>query len=290
VMGAAAVRGETNFCCEVFDYQFAMRSAREPANFCEADFKAKLSACGVTWPDGSRVYAMNTLGREIRRVAIVNTPENLNRCRKNLYDRRRAYSQLEVRYEAWAFPSDDVEKMRSDGGADKEKLLSLRKLGRAKLVNSALAITSIGQEASVRNCTELVYPTESLQEASVNLPSVSLPSDFQTQEVGTILEVNSEPGEDGGPIRLFVRPQWVSVSRWETVEEKVTEGRETKVRTFKKPLFRKVSLQTNLAMLPGESITMEGGQYPEDGNMILFHFIMTKLVEKDSGPIGRGQE
>jgi len=293
VLGSAALRGGTNLCCEVFDYQLAMKSAREPAEFCETDFKEKLSACGVTWPDGSRVYAMKPLGREARRVAIVNTPENLDRCRNNLSDRRKSDRQLEVRYEAWAFPSEAVAMMRANGGADKEKLLSFRKLGRAKLINSAQATTGIGGEASVRNCTELMYPTEFPQTAITNQNETSvsfLPSSFQTQEVGTILEFSSETGEDGGPIRLFVRPQWVSVSRWETVEEKVGGGRETKVRTFKRPIIRKVSLQTSITMYPGESITIDGGQYPEDGNMILFHFIITKLVEHGSGLSKRGTE
>jgi hypothetical protein len=293
VLGVVALRGETNLCCEVFDYQFASRLAREPAEFCEVDFKAKLSAGGVTWPDGSRVYEMNPRDRKARRVAIVNTPENLDRCRNHLFDRCRSDRQLEVRYEAWAFPSEEVEKIRADGVVDKEKLLTVRKLGRAKLVNSALAAARIGGEASVRNCTELMFPAEFNQVAITNQGTANvflLPSDSQVREVGTILKFNSEFEEDGGQIHLFVCPQWVSVSRWETVEEKVDGGPEKKVRTFKRPIFRNVSLQTSLTMFPGESIMLEGGQYPEDGKMILYHFIEAKLVANGDALIKRGSE
>lgn len=285
-MCAFRAGAETNLLCEVFDFHYHWIVTNEPAVFSETKVKALLSDYGVIWPRGSQVYAVLSGCEDVDRIVVINTEENLERCRNVLEESHEHGGQVEVRLDVFSFQRDDVEKLLNVGSVDCEQLMSLRKQGRAKLVTTAQVVTRSGQEAVAKNSKEVLYPTEIWQRSATNQNSNAgslIPSDFEMREVGTIFQVIPEVSADGNTIQLIVSPEWVTLSGWETFAAHTVLGGRSIGADFKQPVFNVSSLQTQLMLHSGETVLLGGGTSVGEGETILYHFVTAKKVPFKKG-------
>lgn len=277
---------ETNLLCEVFDFHYHWIVTNEPSAFSESKVKALLSDYGVVWPRGSQICAVRSGCEDVDKIVVINTEENLERCRNVLEESHEHGGQVEVRLDVFSFSRDDVEKLLNVGSVDCEQLMSLRKQGRAKLVTTAQVVTRSGQEACAKNCTEVIYPTEIRQKNATNQNSSAgslVPSDFEMREVGTIFQVIPEVSADGKTIHLIVNPEWVTLSGWETFAARTVLGGRGVGADFKQPVFNVSTLQTQLMLHSGETVLLGGGTSVEEGKTILYHFLTAKKVPFKKG-------
>lgn len=279
---------ETGLLCEVFAFHYHWIVTNEPSAFSETKVKSVLSEYGVVWPRGSQVFAVRSNCEDVDRIAVINTEENLDRCRNILDDAHEHGGQVEIRLDVFSFQREDVEELLNVGGIDCEQLFALRKQGRAKLVTTAQVVTKSGQEAIAKNSKEVQYPTEIWQRSVTNQNSNTgglIPSNFEMREVGTIFQVVPEVWADGNTIHLMISPAWVTLNGWETFPARTVLGGKSVGTDFKQPVFNVSTVQTQLALHSGETVLLGGGTSVEDGKTILYHFVTAKKVPLKKGNV-----
>ena len=280
VCGVVCAEEDTNLFGQVYDFFYPWCVTNSPEGFSEAKVKEGLSQFGVTWPQGSGVYKVPA---SCDKIVVLNNEKNLRLCH-DLMDTPTEISWLiEARYDVFAFRAEDIEKVISAGGVDCESLVALRKQGRAKLVTTAQTVTKTGQEAVVRNCDEILFPTEIQQGVASNQVSASwslVPANFEMREIGTILQFVAEVSADGTRINIMLNPQWVTLNRWESFEARAGTNKNNSEIEFKQPIFNVSKLQTQLTLNSGEIVLLGGGKPADDGKTMLYHFMTAKLIKK----------
>jgi general secretion pathway protein D len=195
---------------------------------------------------------------------------------------------------------DDLLKLTAglDGNAISMILHALSQKTSTDVLSAPKVVTKSGQEAIMKVVTEYIYPTSFEVETTVGannnngggVPAASTvsPSDFETREVGVILQVLPEVSADGQMINLMMNPQVVAPPEWKNYGSKVPQytqetsidllGRET-TRTvlltdangnpvyleqpMEQPIFRVRSVSTSISIYNGATVVM-GGMITEE--------------------------
>lgn len=281
VCGAACAEEDTNLYYKVFSIVPTLSShasvsgdnVQKPDGVSDAELKTFLSQiCKVVWPAGSdAICSLN----DRERLIIRNTQANLN-----LIEQRLKFSlegcQIAVECSLVAFRRTDVEKLQLGAGVTKESLMALQKDGRSRLITTACVMTKPGQEATVTDAQELIYPTKMDCGFGTNQVGGAswavIPCDFEMREVGTLLNVVPEFSATGMLIDLMINPRRVALNRWETFEGGAGSKGDSRKIPLRQPVFEVSSMRTQVTLEDGETVLLGGGR-KQDDDWIQYHFL-----------------
>jgi general secretion pathway protein D len=144
---------------------------------------------------------------------------------------------------------------------------------------SAPKITTVsGQQAQIRSVQEFIYPTSWAQPTATSAGggvngggavavTPSIPSSFQTREVGILLNVTPEVGADGYTINLTLAPEVSQFLGFINYGSPIglSSGNNvvTTVNDIKEPLFASQNLTTSVVIWDGQTVVL-GGLITED--------------------------
>ena len=153
----------------------------------------------------------------------------------------------------------------------------------ADLLSAPKVVAQTGSQATIKSVVEYIYPTEyevtwpesdlaggtvimsDGNQGSFNFPAVE-PQNFQTREVGVILQVTPRVSSDGTRISLDLTPAVVSIPTWKdygyTYPMDVRSGEGFHL-TMEQPFFPVRSLATTVDIYNGSTVVM-GGMITEE--------------------------
>ena len=281
VCGVACAAEDTNLYYKVFSLAPTLcdrvsgsgDKAQKLGGVSDAELKTFLSQiCKVVWPAGSdAIFSLNDRDRMI----IRNTQANLN-----IIEQRLKFSlegcQIAVECSLVAFRRTDVEKLQFGAGVTKESLVALQKDGSSRLITTACVMTKSGQEATVTDAQELIYPTRMDYEFGTNQVGGAswavIPCNFEMREVGTLLNVVPEFSATGMLINLMINPRRVALNRWETYEGGAGSKGDSRKIPLRQPVFEVSSMRTQITLEDGETVLLGGGR-KQDDDWIQYHFL-----------------
>ncbi len=162
-------------------------------------------------------------------------------------------------------------------------LHALEQRGHTDLLSAPKITTQSGQQATIKVVTEYIYPTAfdatgidgGTSDANIaggTVGAVVTPLDFQTREVGVILEVLPEVSPEGQMINLLLSPEVVSEPTWRNYGSTYTSfdpnGNPVEQQlNMEMPFFHTRKLRTNLLIYNGATVVM-GGMITEVRNSV----------------------
>jgi hypothetical protein len=252
------------------------------------DLKAFFSDLGVPWPTGSYIKYVSGLGR----MAVGNTEENLAIFEKVLKTLNVVPYQIEIEL---AFLACDRQKILTLGpdGVTKEALTALWTSGQAELLAAPRVITQSGQAATIKGCTEYIYPTElevcSTATTNTNDTATAFivtPSEFATREVGPILEVTPEMSPDGNLISICLSPEFVEPPVWEQFSGAFVDADgKTSPTRLPQPYFHTYKETSNVLVTNGKRLLIGGGMPSRDGKRLIYMLLTARMVGTDGEPL-----
>ena len=245
----------------------------------EGSFEEFCAKMGVQWPTGSSV----TYLEEFSKLRITNTHDNLAKFEQLLWDMNVLPTLVNVDMQIVAFQAKDIEKLQLAKNMTKEALLALQKAGKAKQVATTSAVVEPDQEAIVKVVQEIIFPSEfnvQIENASAFGGGVRMskavwvcePMNFTMRETGMILQIIPKVME-GGLLCLNLRPQWVTLDRWETYGDG-----STKKDPFRQPVFGVTSFETQVTLQDGDTILIGSSSTP-DGKWVNVGFLTAKKLK-----------
>jgi len=161
-------------------------------------------------------------------------------------------------------------------------LHALQQRGHTDLLSAPKITTQSGQQATIKVVTEYIYPT-AFETSGIGgtttggtlagtdagtVGAVVTPLDFQTREVGVILEVLPEVSPEGQMINLLLSPEVVSEPTWRNYGSTYTSfdpnGNPIEQQlNMEQPFFHTRQLRTNLLIYNGATVVM-GGMITEE--------------------------
>jgi general secretion pathway protein D len=165
-------------------------------------------------------------------------------------------------------------------------LHALQQRGHTDLLSAPKITTQSGQSATIKVVTEYIYPTE-FETSGIGgdnnntatgttgggiVGAVVTPREFQTREVGVILEVTPEVSPEGQMINLSLSPEVVSEPTWRNYGSTYTSydpngNPVTQELNMEQPFFHTRKLTTNLLIYNGATVVM-GGMITEVRNNV----------------------
>ena len=168
-------------------------------------------------------------------------------------------------------------------------LHALQQRGHTDLLSAPKITTQSGQQATIKVVTEYIYPT-AFETSGIGgggtggvggslagnnggtVGAVVTPLDFQTREVGVILDVLPEVSPEGQMINLLLSPEVVSEPTWRNYGSTYTSfdpngNPVEQVLNMEQPFFHTRSLRTNLLIYNGATVVM-GGMITEVRNSV----------------------
>ena len=154
----------------------------------------------------------------------------------------------------------------------------------ADLLSAPKVVAQTGAQATIKSVVEYIYPTEydvqmlesnnSNNDASTYTGAVVEPQNFQTREVGVILQVTPRVSSDGSRISLDMTPSVVSIPTWKNYgstypvygDQNVLTGTrqvEYVQLNMEQPFFPVRSLATSVDIYNGSTVVM-GGMITEE--------------------------
>ena len=166
--------------------------------------------------------------------------------------------------------------------------------GEARLLYTPRVLTKSGQEARVKGVTEYIYPSdfEVATPISTDAPRSTVvsqvvhPPEFETREVGVILNVLPEVTPYGNMINLTLSPETVYSPTWKNYgSRQQTEGRTNS------PWRYHSFIRTHCRLLSWSQMALiAGGMNNQAGDKTVFAFITARLMDIDGKPIARNDE
>ena len=268
-------------------YPIHLERAGKLAAMSEEELKSFFVALEVSWPKYSSIK-IDSYGQ----LAVKNTQENLALLDMLILPRCDFIVHVEV--QILAFQAKDIEKLQLAEGVSEASLRGLRKAGKAKPVATASALTEENQEAMVKAVQEVIYPSEwAWVTADAGEPGAKQPSrlsmagaffepqNFTMRETGMILQfIPQISNEDGSLIKMTLRPQWVTLERWEPLPViGLTSGGKRQVIQLNQPVFNTTSFETQVNVNDGDTILLGTASTP-DGKWVHAVFLTVKRVVK----------
>lgn len=170
---------------------------------------------GISFPAGSYMYYHPAMSR----LVMFNTVANHLLLGQILHDLAATPGQIEIDVAIVAFPTGDIEMLarkQARPNATSRQVVDLWAAGKGRLLGAQKVITRSGVNAQVQGLDEFMYPTEFTNavlssQASSNvagqLCGPILPGNFETREVGSILNVTPTMGPDGYHIDVVMAPE-----------------------------------------------------------------------------------
>ncbi len=252
--------------------------------------KGFFAELGVSWPENTSIRYVADLGK----LVVANTEANLDVLEKALSLLDVQPFQIEIEVQFVSFDATDISRL-CDTGIDLASLTALWESGRGKLVAAPRVVTQSGQQATVKDVTEYIYPTEFMvyHNGGTNtndtvVASVAEPGAFETREVGTILEVLPEAGA-GGLLNLTLSPEIVEEPAWQEYGAKYVDsnGKEQQAH-MPQPFFPSYNIRTNILVKDGETIMIGGGTPSRDGSRITYIFLTARRIGVSGESIAAG--
>jgi len=261
-----------------------------------------LSELGVEWPEGSSIRRSLHLGSWIVR----NTEENHLRIREILrpLDGGPAL-QVRVQTHFCAFTpaafealelSETVGTMLSP---DAWKALRKRIVATegAEVLGCPAMLLQTGAQGTAKTDVEYIFPTEfdvemlesAATAADTNAPAQFVaaavePQNFQTREVGQVLDVTPRVSSDGTCISLDLAPFLVLPPTWRNYGSPVLDGAADPVKPeLEQPFFPVAYVATSVDIRSGYTVALGGGALDEPVAGRRFHvfFVTASLVEME---------
>ena len=153
----------------------------------------------------------------------------------------------------------------------------------ADLLSAPKVVAQTGAQATIKSVVEYIYPTEydvqmleseNSNDSSTYTGAVVEPQNFQTREVGVILQVTPRVSSDGSRISLDMTPSVVSIPTWKNYgstypvygDQNVLTGTrqvEYVQLNMEQPFFPVRSLATSVDIYNGSTVVM-GGMITEE--------------------------
>ena len=159
---------------------------------------------------------------------------------------------------------------------------ALEQKGNADLLSAPKIMTRSGQEAQIKVVTEYIYPSDYTVEpgiaptvdsdgvpSSSGVPPLVTPAEFETREVGVILNVLPEVTPDGDMINLTLSPEVVTEPEWFDYGQTFIDGITGQVNEIliQQPFFNSRSIQTTILVYNGATVVM-GGMITEERTQV----------------------
>ena len=279
----------------------ALRAGADPASATNVVLALRELAghAGVDWPEGSFVR----FDRIDWTAVVRNTPENLDRFRRALVRARLVpfHFQCRVRtrflsatpeaFEALSLAEKLGASFSPDDWAALRAKLDVTPGVETRAWPTLLAQTGI--TATIKGVTEFIYPTEYevkplvLVDNGTNAPPVMdwsvaavEPQEFNTREVGQIVQLTPTLSSDGGRVSVDVAPSLVFPPVW---KDYAAPG----FSAMEQPFFPVFSAATSLELLPGYTALLGGAivDDPATGRHHEFFAIGVDLVGLDGEPL-----
>ncbi len=144
---------------------------------------------------------------------------------------------------------------------------ALAQKGHADVLSAPKVTTRAGQEANIRVVTEYIYPTAyeireitgTVDGQQVVLDAFTIPSAFETREVGVILSVLPEVSPDGNMINLTLRPEVTDEPIWRNYGAVIRRADGSEQQTnMEQPFFPTRTLTTQISIYDGATVVMGG--------------------------------
>ena len=242
---------------------------------------------GVTWPKGSDAVADYWCAT----ITVTNTPENLIKIigHERLLSRRWRKITVNARFveaDHKALEAIGLDSMKRIDDAD-VIFEQLKKRDDVRLLEAFRQNAKNGQECVLKRVTEYIYPTEfnvvsdGAASASNSVPGtvgkpVVEPAQFETREVGALLQLVPEIREDLDMIDVMLNAEYVDEPVWMDYGMEVPgpDGRTYKL-PIEQPFFPCRGCNTALSVPVGKTVLwMMGGLSREPdgqpGKMLLF--------------------
>lgn len=199
--------------------------------------------------------------------------------------------QVEIECLFVAVPKATVEQAMRSGRVYSEVILQSVRDGEAKLVAAPRLITKDRVEGTVKSVVEHVYPTEFVvNRGSTNANAMASngavePREFETREVGAILQVVPAVMPGSQIIDLTLAPQIVQHPRWKDYAlPEAAEGRPSappRTAPIEVPFFPVDSIATSIQVRSGRTVVAGGGGPSPDGQSLYYLLVTATVVDTE---------
>lgn len=259
------------------DYVYKSQALDADRNKILKEFFVQL---GIEGPDFDKCVHLPATGK----LRVTDTPKNLAAI-ETVFDQF-AMHMVEVEMQIHAFRTADIERLRLSDGVSLEALMALRQNGKAKQVASATTLTRSGQETIVKAVDEVIYPTElnmGTGQTGSNVTSRStvnalVPCNFSMRETGMILQVVPEVSTDNSQVSMTLKPEWITLDRWESYPADLATAWTHQKSFFKQPVFGVMSLESQVVVKVNETVLIGSCSTP-DGEWVQVAFLTSRLKD-----------
>ncbi len=254
----------------------------------ELDLVSFFEEMGAPWPTGSYIKYVSGLGKLI----VANTEENLAIFEDVLSMLNVQPYQIEIELAILACDRQQISELGPDG-VTAPALTALWTSGKAELLAAPRVLTQSGQAATIKGCSEFIYPTEfevcSTVTTNTNDTATAFmitPSDSATREVGPVLEVTPEISPDGNLISITLSPEFVEPPVWEQFSGAFVDadGKAHPI-NMPQPYFHRYAEITNVLVANGKRLLIGGGIPSRDGQRLIYMLLTARKVGTDGEPL-----
>jgi general secretion pathway protein D len=160
-------------------------------------------------------------------------------------------------------------------------LHALEQKGNTDLLSAPKITTKSGEEAQIKVVTEYIYPSDYTVEPGVpptvtaaggattlGTPPIVTPAEFETREVGVIMNVLPEVTPDSQMISLTMSPEVVTEPEWRNFGQTFLDGAGNLQQIpIEQPFFNSRSISTSILIYNGATVVM-GGMITEEREQV----------------------
>ena len=169
-----------------------------------------------------------------------------------------------------------------------DRLLELWREGRGKLVKQMITVSNFESTAHIKETEEVIYPTSfKIVPGPAGSDAFAVePADFETREVGVILDVTVNQTLQNDSFSLVAAliinysPEWQSLG---SIRNEA--GKDIELLPIRKPYFRCRNNATLVQVKDGSTILLSGGYANETEDKTMFAFLTVKNVQVLDPPV-----
>jgi type II secretory pathway component GspD/PulD (secretin) len=253
----------------------------------DRDMKKCFEDMGVSFPPGSSI----TYDATVSELVLKNTHENIETFERLFFALDCVPHQVDIDVSFVAFDLKSIEEVArksASAAVPGEKIKSLWREGKGRLVGTSRILTRSGVNAQSKGVDEILYPTEFAPPQGTNgvtLTRDPLPGSFETREIGLIANATPTINPDGYTIDLTVVPEFCQLLCQDDVGFETThlDGKKTSIE-FRQPRFHSRNLTVSVVLWDGE--TLVAGAMPNSGvTEITYVFVTVRLIDPSGRPV-----
>jgi len=276
---------DTNLYDRVFFFQPPRGDLREPLSSEEKN-KKLMDFCheyfGVQWPAGSELVQDDS--ERSTHIYVRNTHQQLTKIEAGI-TKWNALASLRYPLEIAliAFDKEDIERLQTSGAITAEGLMKLHKRGKSRPLSILKEATCCGQESTIKDTQEFIYPAEyATENSSTNSEcegfAVLLPVDFTMKEVGTLCSIVLESSDNGdGLFTVSTQVTHTTLKGWASFERLLANNNGIKRETTAHPIFSCLSISGKQVIRPKETVLVGGGRLDDEWVGYVFFTLDTPL-------------